>query len=254
MEDVIPKTSKIVLTQTVDISQWQATLAQKELRGSSSLHDDRNRVNEVINNGNKQPQDMGFSKSSSGNGHNHATFVCDDTDLIDFSDPDVPDWIQKQEMTGGNTVEKLEKRLKQLESFSNIENNVQDNVANSTQPIYNQDFVSGRHIHSIASFYDDSKATNNDMCKTPLHVNVRDSGIEQGARSKSFSGRGVGSDQTDVELNKLKTELQRQDLEIHKLRDDLKHLKSLENEEDRNTVADKFVDKVCEVSIENLIY
>lgn len=161
--------------------------------------------------------------------------------------------VKKQELAWENAeaaVHKLERRLRFLErSDSTINkgslNGVQDNATDCVQCLqYPFEVPAAGSIAPagpynciyVSPIYDDRRGVK--MYRT--HI------VDDGTyafRNRPFMER-IRDDEKDLEIKRLKLETQRQDLEMRRLKTDIHKLRSLEFEEDRSIISDKFVDKV----------
>lgn len=159
--------------------------------------------------------------------------------------------VRKQEVSWENAeaaVHKLERRLRVLEKSDSMHkaslHMIQDNSSGFAQfPQFPCELQAGSQAQTgpysciyVSPIYDDKRGSV--MYRT--HI-VEDGGYS--TRNRPFVER-MRDDEKDLEIKRLKVEIQRQDLEMRRLKTDLHKLRSLEFEEDRNVISDKFVDKV----------
>lgn len=221
---------------TLDINQVQCSKVPERGSGRGSFHNDNNYLND-------KGHHVDVDNIMAENDVNSNTLL--NSELLHM--------VRKQEMAWGSAeaaVGKLERRLRMLERSESMKKTpihvIQDNPAGLGQVPCEHNFAAGHYsCIYVSPIYDDKKGSI--MYRT--HI-VEDGGY--GLRSRSFNDRGR-HDEKDLEIKKLKSELQRRDLEIRRLKTDLQRLRSLEFEEERNTVSDKFVDKVNTIRMPTII-
>ncbi|MCO5605456.1 hypothetical protein L7F22_059640 [Adiantum nelumboides] len=193
-------------------------------------------------------------------GHHHHVDANDNTTCTNISTQANPPMIsgplhsaQRQEMAWENAeaaVHKLDKRLRILErsdSFNKAPQNIIHDSA-TTFPQFPACDVQGAFPASMGSamgpysciyvspIYDDKRGS----------IMYRTQFVEDGGRSfqSRSSAERIRDDEKDLEIKRLRVDLQRQDLETRRLKAELHKLRALEFEDDRNVILDKYVDKV----------
>ncbi|KAI5082161.1 hypothetical protein GOP47_0001904 [Adiantum capillus-veneris] len=161
--------------------------------------------------------------------------------------------VRRQEMAWENAeadVHKLDRRLRVLErsnSFNKApQHMIHDNASSFAQlPTWETQGSSPVPMGPysciyVSPIYDDKRGSI--MYRTQF---VEDGG--HGLRSRSFAER-IRDDEKDLEIKRLRLDLQRQDLEMRRLKAELHKLRALEFEDERNVISDKYVDKVNTVN------